>query len=284
MLLLIGLVLIMSFLDIIYTKIYETAPPRSKFQMLRSAKNQHFDYLFLGSSRVENSINPNIIFKETGKKGLNLGFQGSKLKDIYTVLQLLKAYQIASDKIYLQIDGHFNSDGCSQIMSYQLMPFIRDNAILRKHASFFENSTALYYIPFYRYCVNDYKLGLREVMLNLLGKKTQVCEKLGYDPIFGSSKKETETLPVKIVEKNETFENIRNYSKKNKIDVLYFCAPYSNATRNMDYIRQLKTKIPDLKDYSTLVKNRDLFMNPAHLNDNGATFFTQYIIDDLGMK
>jgi hypothetical protein len=282
--LLLGLLLIMLVLDIIYTKIYETSAPRSKFQMFRSMKNKQLDYVFLGSSRVENSINPNIIKAETEKKGLNLGFQGSKLQDIYTVLQLLKTYNIKTDRIYLQMDNNYNMDGYSNIMKYELMPFIRDNDILKRHVALYENSKALYYIPFYRYCVNDYKIGLREVVLNLLRKKTIVCQNFGYDPLFGSSKTSTETLPVKILKRNETFENIQNYCKKNKIDVVYFCAPFSAATKNMDYIRQLKVKIPDLKNYATLIKNRDFFMNAAHLNDDGATFFTRYVINDLGLK
>ena len=40
----------------------------TKFQNIRALKNKSIDYVFLGSSRVENVIMPNIIEKKTKKK------------------------------------------------------------------------------------------------------------------------------------------------------------------------------------------------------------------------
>lgn len=270
-----GMLMIMTVLDYAYTKIYETSAPRTKFQLFRSLKGQHLDYAFLGSSRVDNDINPLIIEKETGKKGINLGFQASKLKDIYTILQLFKKYDIAVDKLYVQVDYIYNIDGRSNMLAYELIPFIRDNVVTKAH--FIEENKALYYVPFYRYCLNDYKIGIREITLNLLRKKTNVIKNMGYNPVFGYDENTTYSLPKTIPERNSTFEHIRKYCENNKIDVVYFCSPFNSTVKNIEYIDKLKHRIPELKDYSRLIKNDSLFVNTSHLNDEGATFFSTFL-------
>ena len=74
-------------LDYTYTTVYQHSTPRNKFQYLFQLKPQKIDYVFLGSSRVENSIIPNEIEKKTNKKAMNLGFQAAKMQDIFTLLQ-----------------------------------------------------------------------------------------------------------------------------------------------------------------------------------------------------
>ena len=80
--------------DFAYTYIYKNSNPRSKFQYLRSLKNTKINYIFLGSSRVDNGIVPSIIENKSNKTSLNLGFQYSLIGDIYYSLKLLKEYNI----------------------------------------------------------------------------------------------------------------------------------------------------------------------------------------------
>ena len=76
----ISLILLLVF-DFTYTTIYENANPRTKFQYLRSLKNTKVNYVFLGSSRVENGIDPFIVENRTQKKCINLGYEAAKLGD-----------------------------------------------------------------------------------------------------------------------------------------------------------------------------------------------------------
>ena len=117
-------------LDIVYTNIYENAKPRSKFQYFRGLKNTKTNFIFIGSSRVENSIVPSVIERITHKKAINLGFQAAKVKDIYTLLQLIKSYNIKYEKIFIQIDYIYTIDGNSNILHYEMLPFFRENDIL----------------------------------------------------------------------------------------------------------------------------------------------------------
>ena len=89
------LVLSAYVLDFFYTNIFEKSLPRTKFQNLRALKNQSIDYVFLGSSRVENGISPKVIKDKTGKNAINLGFQASKMADIYLIFQLWDHYKLS---------------------------------------------------------------------------------------------------------------------------------------------------------------------------------------------
>lgn len=185
------ILMFMTILDVVYTKVYETSYPRTKFQYLRSLKNKKVDYIFLGSSRVENGIVPTVIYNKTGKTSVNFGFQAAKLADIYTVLQLIKKYNIHYEKIFIQVDYIYNiTDGNSNIFQYEMMPFIRENVITKNYLNrYIPNPNANYYFPFYRYCTNDLKIGFREVLLNISHKKTNVILNKGYSPLQGNAKK-----------------------------------------------------------------------------------------------
>jgi len=274
----------MTALDFAYTKVYENAKPRSKFQMFRAMKNTSVDYAFLGSSRVDNDIIPAIITKRTKKSAVNLGFQASKLDDIYTILRLIKIYNIQVKTIFIQVDYIFNIGGHSNILAYQVIPFIHENAIIEEHFRKFPNFEAMYYVPFYRYCVNDCTIGFREIFTSLIGKGSTVDGNRGYSPVTGSSVGTNYELPAFILNNNPTFSAIDNYCKKNQIHVVYFCSPFWKQSKNLDYVTKLKAKIPSLKDYSGVITIDSLFLNNAHLNDAGAVYFSNYLAHELLVK
>lgn len=277
---------VLTVLDLVYTRIYETAPPRNKFQFFRSLKNKKVAYLFLGSSRVENSIVPDIIYEKTHKKAINMGFQAAKLADIYTLLQLVDAYNIHCETIFIQIDYIYNRvDGNSNIFQYEMTPFIRENKILKAYSDQFStNSFANYYIPFYRYCTNDLKLGFREVFANCVHKKTNVIANNGFIGVFGTEKKLMSNLPQEILDYNPIFDSIVNFSKKHKMNVVFYCAPFCKNNGNPDYTSKLKAKIPGFKDFSKAISEDTLFLNCSHLNDAGARRFTTIFTEELLMK
>ena len=187
-----AILIMMLVLDFLYTKIYETSNPRNKFQYLRSLKNKKRDYIFIGSSRVENGIIPALIYNKTGKTSLNLGFQAARLADIFTILQLIKAYNIQYETIFIQVDYIYNMSGHSNIFQSEMIPFIRENTITKQHNDHHsKNPTANYYVPFYRYCQNDLKTGFREVFANLVDKKTNIIPNEGFVAIYGNSNKLT---------------------------------------------------------------------------------------------
>ncbi len=283
---LLALLLVLVVLDVAYTKIYETSSPRSKFQYLRSLKKKKVDYIFIGSSRVENGIVPSVISKKTGKSAVNLGFQAAKLSDIYTLLQLVKEYHIQYETILIQVDYIYNiEEGHSNIFEYEMMPFVRENAINKNYSdAYAAHPVANYYIPFYRYCSNDLKIGFREVFANLVGKKTNGISQKGYVARFGSSAVLAGALPAVILNKNATLDSMQSFIKQNKMKVVFYFAPVCRNSKNQDFISKLKTKIPELKDFSRALYEDQLFMDCNHLNDNGARRFTEILTQELLMN
>lgn len=275
--------LLATSLDFLYSQVFETSTPRLKYQYFRSFKDKNIDYVFLGSSRVENSIIPNEIEKKTDKKALNLGFQAAKMQDIYTLLQLIKTYNIQTKKVFIQIDYIFNiENGYSNVLPYEIMPYIRNNEVTKAYLdSHFEDSAMLYYFPFYRYSEFDSKIGFREFLLQVLGKTTAIQKDKGFIGLGGELKNSEFEFPDTINKKNEYFDQIRQFAKKNNINVVYYCSPISFRTKNKKYVTQLKGKIPELLDFSSLIKDDKLFKDCTHLNENGAMFFTHYFIDNV---
>jgi hypothetical protein len=276
------LILLLVF-DFTYTTIYKNANPRTKFQYLRSLKNTKVDYIFLGSSRVENGIDPLMIEKKTGKSCVNLGYEAAKLGDIYTVLQLLKSYNIASDTVFIQIDYIFDIKGHSINLPYEMTPFIKDNQIVKDYLiDYVGEDPSTYYVPFVRYCMGGEKLGFRDVFANLIGKETTVVENKGYTPLqvqANDGKHNSHfSLPVSIASHSPFYEKIKKYGTVNNIKIVFFCAPFCEHTKNLDYVKKLKTKIPDLYDFSNAIKEDSMFVNCFHLNEIGASKFTEILV------
>ena len=271
-------------LDFLYTNVFYQSPPRSKFQILRALKNQSIEYVFLGSSRVENGISPEIIESKTGKKAINLGFQASKLADVYFVLQLLDEYRIKYKKVFIQVDYIFNLEsGYSNVLGYEILPFINENEIIAKHCqlndstNFWSNKN----IPFYRYGITSAKIGTREIAMNLLKKKTKIAATKGFDPLEGSFSGGKYELPKIIANKNKYYDLIVEYSQKNKKDVTFYIAPFRISNNDFSFVQKLEKKVIGLKDFSNVLPDNKYFQNNSHLNSVGAEAFTHILIDKL---
>lgn len=272
-------------LDLFYTKVFSTATPRTKFQYLRLQKNKSFDYIFLGSSRVENGIVSNIIESKTGKKTINLAFQGSNLADIYFVLQLFQEYNIKCKKVFIQIDEAFYTPkDYSKIVKYETLGFINENKTISNYCflndknEFFKNKN----LPFYRYSKVASKIGFREFIANILNiEKYKFISNKGYIPLL-EEYKNSKLIFCKPINKNIFFDLIKSYNKKHNIEMMCYTAPY-RITNNNDliYLKNLALKVPKLHDFSTILQDNKYFQDNYHLNHKGAVTFTKILIDKL---
>jgi hypothetical protein len=284
---LITLLIVSVVLDFTYTAVYENSTPRTKFQYLRSLENTKVDYVFLGSSRVENGIDPLMIEKKTGKSCVNLGYQGSKIGDIYTVLQLLKSYNISSDTVFIQIDYIFENKGHSINLPYEMAPFVKGSQITKDYwIDYLGEDPSTYYVPFIRYCENETKIGFREIFANVIEKKTNVIRFAGYSPLQGTENQKNthRSLPSAISGNNPFYDKIKRYGINNNIEIVFFCAPFCEHTKNLEYVKKLKTKIPNLYDFSNAIKEDSMFVNCFHLNYAGARKFTEIFAETVIKK
>jgi len=285
---LVGIIMVLFLLDILYTYVYNNSFPRNKTQYILSLKEgEKLDYVFLGSSRVENSIVSTEIERLTEKTTINFGTQGARLDDMNVFLRLLIDKKVKIKKLFVQVDYIYNHESSSDIVRSQALPYIKSNKVIndylkRVDSNYFRNC----YFPFYRYSTNDYRLGFREFFASLVNKKSKVNFREGFVPLFGVMSENNiggVELPKSILKTNKSITEIDSLCKANEIDVIYFCAPFCSKLKTNGYLDKLKAKISNFKDFSSYVPNDSLFQNCSHLNNQGAQEFTKLLIEDLNL-
>lgn len=273
-------------LDVIYTFLYTNSIDTSKFQFIKKQENTNFNYVFLGSSRVVNHINPKVIDSITNKKSINFGVMDAKPKDVFTLLKLLDYYNIQSDTLFIQTDYYYNSNDKSNFLYVDLIPYIRENKIISTYFEDENDFLALYYFPFYRYSKNNPKLGIRELLASLY-RKNIFDESKGYIGLQGNESKEgtwQRELPKKI-ERNTTYnDSIKHYLDTNAKKSIFFTAPFRPDTKNLFFISQLKNEFPVFWDFSKQITATNLFKNGYHLNEQGAKQFSVQISNAIISK
>lgn len=271
-----AVIIILFLLDTAYTYIYKTGTPRNKLAYLLSIKNKDIDYVFIGSSRVDNNINPEVIDSITGKTSINLGIQGGKIDDYFLILQLLEKQHIKTEKIFIQIDYAFNMEGNSNILNSYLMPYLHEPIL----SEFIKDRSPDYFflknIPFYRYMKYDYKLGFREFFNVGIGNEHHTDLSIGYQPLYDKSGEVMAgKLPSSVNKKNKNLNALMEFAERNEVKVVYFMAPYCSSTSNLDFGSKLQEKIPNFTDFSTIFNDHnEYFFNCSHLNDLGAQKFS----------
>lgn len=266
-------------LDVIYTEAFKNNKPRNKVQLVANLTNTHIDYIFLGSSRVENHIDCDQIEKLTGKSCINLGLQGGRLKDYRVIAYLLKNNKVTYEKIFVQVDYSYNFDNYSPLFLAQVGPFVNRNnfpELLKEELQKEVNSK----IPFVRYALNEKIIGFRETLSQFFKKGVNVDLQNGFVPLEGVGTAISGHFPDSINYPNLALEDIITLDPNNTI---LFAAPYCNSskTRN-DFMSSLQIKYPSLQNYIDIFDNIEgISVNCGHLNANGAQIFTGILTKDI---
>lgn len=265
--------LIAFLLEFVYTYVYNEKANFSKFQFIKNQQNKKFDYVFYGSSRVVNHVNPKIIDSCLNRNSINFGVMDAKPRDILTLLQLSKFYNITSDSIFIQTDYYYNSVDKSNFLYIEMLPYINENPIIKSYYFDENDYVFLAYFPFYKYAKNSSKLGVRDVLASLFRKNKFESTK-GYEPLEGTGNTWQRVLP-KSVSTNTIFnKETKAFLDAHASKYMFFTAPFRSDTKNMNFVSKLKQNYSDFWDFSTAVKDPKMFKNGYHLNHQGATEFS----------
>lgn len=260
--------------DFFYTQVYLKSNSRNKLQYIIKSETQEFDVVFLGSSRVANHVNTRLFDSLSSKRTINLGVEGAGLNDNLLQLKLLVANNKISN-VFIQVDFNYNEIEPTNISTSEAMPFL-DNQIVKQHLiKHFADFSKLEHLPFYKYAINDPKIGFREMLFSLINKKPKINPSIGYTPKFGNivDLDVDYGLPKSLRKDNVILDQMIAICKKNNIGLFLFISPFCSFTKNTDYIEKLKKKVPDLIDL-TEGYDDSLFFNCGHLNNQGANIFT----------
>jgi hypothetical protein len=264
-------------LDFCFTYIYNITSPQNKAQYIISLKNKKFDYIFIGSSRVENSVIALEIEKKTNKKTINLGVQGATIKDLVFITNLLTELNVKYEKLFFQLDYKINDiNEFSKKFQTELFPFLGTNKIIDSYVlNSRKDKIAIKYMPFYKYNLASHNLGFRNIFLTVFNFKREINKNNGYVPLYGSGEMKTELLP-KFNSKNQYFNKLITTKKA----VFFSCPLFSTINRN-NYFYDLKRTLPALNDFSNSIKERVFYKDSYHLNNNGSVVFTNILIEKL---
>jgi hypothetical protein len=264
------LYVLLVFLDFLYTSIYEhPVHARDKVSWLNNLKPDQFDYAIFGSSRAFFNLNPQQIKIETGLNGINLAYPASDNFEIKLMINQFLKHQ-KTKKIFIQVDDRYNSEQFNATAIVPWLPYIRENSIYREIHTV--DPTAFYdkYVPFYRYMMNDSKLGFREIIM-CFTKPNKFGKTNGFTPLYGEMKNDKFFTFELEDTSNKHLEAIIEICKKEEIELYFFTAPYYKTQFNAEV---LSKHLPNYQDFSGSIGDKDCFRDVNHLNKKGAEKFT----------
>ncbi|WP_188358254.1 hypothetical protein [Mangrovimonas yunxiaonensis] len=238
--------------------------------------SEKFDYAAFGSSRTFYNLDPLQIEKETGLKGVNMGYPGANTFEIMLMVKMfLQKFEVK--RIFIQVDDQYNKSHYDRTAIIPFMPFIHDDIIYENIKKVETNAVYLKYIPFYRYMKYDSKLGFRELMMTSFNEVNQFEVNYGYAPTMKKNMKESNSpykFKLKDV-KNKHIVELLRVCKEEQVEVMFYTSPIYNPEGNLEL---LNTHLPNYKDFSNSILAHDMFNDPYHLNTSGTKMFTNLFI------
>lgn len=269
------LVGLMYGLDFIYSQVYLNGTFRNKVMWMHQMENESLDYVVFGSSRANNYIIPDTIFKKTGQSGLNLAIQASGPLEIeLAVREFLK--RNSAKRIFIQVDHWYNHEKADPTGQLSWLPFIVDDSIYEVFKPYGHEYWYYKNIPFYRYLMFDSRIGYRDIILSMMKKGIDYNDSKGFTESKGRLKNDK---PYKFSlndKPNQHFISINQICRERNIHVVYFTSPIYRPEGNFEILNQ---QLPNYHDLSKSVQSMELFSDPHHLNKTGAIVFTDIFMD-----
>ncbi len=254
------------------------------------------DILIFGSSTASHHYNPKIFEKRLHLSCYNVARDGNYLLYHYAMLKgILKRYSpkiIILDFMLTDLSNASYKDGkfpkleslSSLLPYYKSHPEIRSIVEMR---SVFENVKLYSYIYPYNSC-----------FLNILFRNVAIGNKTkddysGYIPLYKSF---IDTIieidPIEKIDTThiEIFESFIRDCIKAKVKVFIVCSPRKAAHKTQSYVigsrivQQNNIPYIDFSQDIEFLNHPDYFYDFGHLNDHGATVFTEKVIDSLVVK
>jgi hypothetical protein len=270
-------VFIMWICDLAYTFIYKNSHPRDTFRFVLNKQNESLEVVFLGSSKVDNNIDPLLFKTLSGFRTLNLGIQGSTLSDNLLLLKvLLRSNEVKN--VYLQVDINFFWTEPTDAVFAQSAPFLADTLVddfVQRQVKF----KSSYYFPFYRYAVFGPKIGFREALFSILNKNSGIDPENNFGRLKGSLQSSSEKKAATDYaggmqwQPNAVLEEFKKICADNDIRLFLFMAPICELESTENFIKGLRKYVPEIIDLSSGYPPH-LFNDCGHLNEKGAEKFT----------
>lgn len=273
----IALVACMYLLEYIFTTIYYNGAPRDKVNWVKNMPKSELDYILLGSSRCKYFLQPQLIEKETGMKGLNLASVSQGPLEIKLMLQeFLKKHK--TKQIFVQMDYTYNSEVPHKLGRVLWMPYLNRDNLDTTFVKYGKEYQFYNRVPFYRYLKFGPQIGIRNVTLMASGKKGTFIESRGYQVKKGVLADGLGAVSWTFRDSpNRHIEEIIKICKTAKIELCFFTSP---AYQNSSDMALLEKRLPNYKDFSRSILDEQYFLQDGYLNTEGSKLFTEQFIQN----
>lgn len=274
----VGFIILAYVLDYAFTTLYVNSKPRNKIALAYTGKPQQYDVVFLGSSRANNHFVPQL-FIDKGFSAYNFGISGSRLEESALLLELLLANGTKIKNLVVEVDLNINSNGYSEGTRANFYPYLKESNLISSYYQNIEDFDRLYYLPFYRYLKYDAKIGTRELFFTVAERPSKALQKHGFYPLKNTGKAMKYDLSRHYPKKNRGYESIKKICKENQIRLIAVTTPMCENVKNKGYFEEVVQLYPEVHNFEDVVTNEDCFSSCGHMNEKGATLFTQFLLD-----
>lgn len=278
----VALVAILFLLDVVFTTIYTKKKGiRNKVEFIFQNEGKTFDYVFLGSSRVEYHVDTDFLNKKNTIESLNLGISGQDLPETFLMLKLLIEQKIKAKKYFIHVDesdltkvGKKPFTGASYFM-----PYIKNNEVKNHFKKYDDDFVLDTKMPFYRYMNYGYKIGYRELLLKSSNNTRKENFFIGLKRVL---KDESASYVFKDEYKNGLLNEIKTFAKEQNIELVFFTSPYYNSKKITEFQKFAKNN--NITHYVDSIKDVKYFKDSHHLNNLGARRFTKMLMRDFDLE
>jgi len=265
-------------LDYAFTAGYVNSKPRNKIALTYTGKPENYDVIFLGSSRANNHFVPQLFIV----KAIRLKFWNEWLPDLEEsalLLELLLAKGTKIKNLVVEVDLNINSNGFSEGTRAYFYPYLKESDQISNYYKNIKGFDQLYYLPFYRYLKYDAKIGARELFFTVAERPSKSLQSHGFYPLKGKGKNMKYDLSKYKPKRNTAYERIKAICKTNGINLIAVTTPMCENVKNAAYFEDVAKLYPEVHNFEAVVTSDDYFSSCGHMNEKGATIFTQFLFD-----
>lgn len=260
---------------------------------------ENFDIVFIGSSRINLTVNPAIIDSLTGLNSFNFGFDGANIIDFNMHLQSYLKTHVKPKLLVLNIDPKmFNVTDEIKVPPSKYLPYLDYPEIYDTLSLYSKWPFVAKYFPFVG--VSFYTDGIVNQSVQAYVSPDRKMENYykGFSPLTkvwaNADKSAANLLPVECTLKGlALFHHFLERVKLSGIKFqLIYCPQYDFKGYELghkQYISKLRSIADEfqyeINDYSTLdICNEKYFFDATHLNLVGANIFSRKLGEDLSNK
>lgn len=258
---------------------------------------ENYDVVFIGSSRINLTVNPAIIDSVTGLKSFNFGFDGANIVDFSMhVASYLKGHS-KPGLMVLNIDPKMlNVDHEIKIPPSKYIPYIHKKEIYDTLSQYSNWPIVAKYAPFVAGSFYTDGIVNQSLQAYLFPNRKMENYYKGFSPltkIWATGDKSAENLvPVIYTDKGlALFKHFLEGINKQGIRFRLIYSPQYSFSKYVkeheEYIKKLNSIAfeygYEVKDYSfmELCHDKNYFFDATHLNLTGANLFSQKLAEDI---